>query len=33
MAKNEKTNRQIKVNKKLHRKLKTEQHEPHQKLE
>ena len=27
-----KTNRQVIVNKKQHRKLKTEQHEPHQKL-
>ena len=32
MAKNKKTNRQIKVQKTQHRKLKTKQHEPHQKL-
>ena len=32
MAKNKKTNRQIIVQKTQHRKLKTEQHEPHQNL-
>ena len=32
MAKNKKTNRQIIVQKTQHRKPKTKQHEPHQKL-
>ena len=32
MAKNKKTNRQIILHKTQHRKLKTKQHEPHQKL-
>lgn len=32
MAKHQKTNRQIKVRKNQHRKLKSKQHEPHQKL-